>query len=61
MYHLNCTDISRLIRACEIYKDWTGSEHMWEQYDDLIQKLKLYSNQNLLECDTNGNNGTTKS
>jgi len=61
MYHLNCTDITRLIRACEVYKDFTGSEYMWEQYDDLIQKLQTYSNQNLLECEPDGRFKTTKS
>ena len=39
---LNDTDIYRLIKACEIYKDRTGSEYMWEQYDDLINKLRAY-------------------
>ena len=58
MYHLNCKDINRLIRACELYKDYTGSEYMWEQYDDLIQKLQTYSNQNLLECEIHGSNET---
>lgn len=38
----NQTDIYRLIQGCECYKDKTGSEFMWEQYDDLIQKLKAY-------------------
>ena len=35
-------DIYRLINACKIYQDQTGSEWMWEQYDDLIQKLQSY-------------------
>ena len=38
-------DIVRLIRACELYKDQTGSEWMWEQYDDLVNKLKVYRDQ----------------
>ena len=38
-------DIVRLIRACELYKDQTGSEWMWEQYDDLVNKLKVYKDQ----------------
>jgi len=38
-------DIVRLIRACEAYKDQTGSEWMWEQYDDLVNKLKVYRDQ----------------
>ena len=39
---LNDTDISRLITACKLYQERTGSEYMWEQYDDLINKLKAY-------------------
>ena len=39
---LNDTDLTRLITACKVYQDQTGSEWMWEQYDDLINKLKAY-------------------
>ena len=39
---LNDTDISRLIAACLLYQESTGSEYMWEQYDDLINKLNAY-------------------
>ena len=39
---LNDTDISRLISACLLYQERTGSEYMWEQYDDLINKLNAY-------------------
>ena len=39
---LNDTDISRLITACKLYQEKTGSEYMWEQYDDLINKLNAY-------------------
>ena len=42
---LNNGDISRLIKACKNYQDYTGSEWMWEQYDDLIHKLKVYRDQ----------------
>lgn len=42
---LNTNDILRLITACEVYKDQTSSEWMWEQYDDLINKLKIYNDQ----------------
>jgi len=42
---LSDTDITRLIIACELYKEKTGSEYMWEQYDDLINKLKTYQDQ----------------
>ena len=40
-------DIYRLIRACELYQDSTGSEWMREQYKQLIDKLQLYQEQNL--------------
>ena len=39
---LNDTDIARLISACLLYQERTGSEYMWEQYDDLINKLNAY-------------------
>ena len=39
---LNDTDIYRLITACKLYQEKTGSEWMWEQYDDLINKLRAY-------------------
>ena len=39
---LNDTDISRLVAACLLYQERTGSEYMWEQYDDLINKLNAY-------------------
>ena len=39
---LNDTDIARLITACLLYQERTGSEYMWEQYDDLINKLNAY-------------------
>ena len=44
---LNTNDILRLITACRTYKDQTGSEWMWEQYNKLIDKLQLYQEQNL--------------
>ena len=43
----NNEDILRLIRACEYYKEQTGSEWMWEQYDDLTKKLMVYLDQYL--------------
>ena len=39
---LNDSDITRLITACKLYQERTGSEYMWEQYDDLINKLRAY-------------------
>ncbi len=33
-------DINRLIRAVEYYKDTTGSEWIWDEYDSLAKKLE---------------------
>ena len=41
----NEDDILRLIRASEYYKESTGSEYMWEIYDNLTKKLKVYLDQ----------------
>lgn len=41
----NEDDIIRLIRAVEYYKDCTGSEWIWDEYDDLSKKLKVYRDQ----------------
>ena len=42
---LNDTDIYRLIKACQVYQDKTGSEYMWDEYNELIEKLKTYQEQ----------------
>jgi len=42
---LNEEDITRLILACELYKNSTGSEFIWDQYDHLTKKLKTYLDQ----------------
>ena len=47
------TDIYRLIKACEVYQSQTGSEYMWEQYDDLKQKLQVYMEEYCSEEVTN--------
>ena len=44
---LNNGDVQYLIRACLVYQEQTGSEDLWEKYDDLINKLRVYSEQNL--------------
>tara|TARA_B100000902_G_C27190283_1_gene853547 strand:+ start:797 stop:949 length:153 start_codon:yes stop_codon:yes gene_type:complete len=41
----NDTDISRIIDACKVYQDQTGNEWMWEQYETLMDKLKVYQDQ----------------
>jgi len=42
---LNDTDIARLISACLLYQERTGSEYMWDEYNDLISKLNTYQKQ----------------
>jgi len=41
----NDNDVTRLLTACKLYQEQTGSEWMWEQYDTLINKLKVYQEQ----------------
>ena len=42
---LNDSDITRLVKACQLYQEKTGSEYMWDEYNDLIQKLNTYKEQ----------------
>ena len=42
---LNDSDITRLINACRLYQEKTGSEYMWDEYNDLIAKLNTYQDQ----------------
>jgi len=37
-------DIHRLVTACKVYQDQTGSEYMWDEYEHLIRKLHNYEN-----------------
>ena len=37
---LNEGDVARLITACNLYKEHTGSEYMWDEYQHLIEKLE---------------------
>ena len=39
---LNDSDITRLVKACQLYQEKTGSEYMWDEYHELIEKLKRY-------------------
>lgn len=41
----NEEDVCRLIRAVEFYKEQTGSEWMWDQYNNLSRKLRDYQEQ----------------
>ena len=47
MYTLKETDIEYLVLACKTYQQNTGSEYLWEKYENLIEKLTIYKEQNL--------------
>jgi len=49
MMKLTSGDINRLIRACEMYKDHTGSEYIWDEYENLVKKLRYYQEENCAE------------
>ena len=36
---LNEADVYRLTTACKLYQEHTGSEYMWDQYQELIEKI----------------------
>ena len=42
MIHFSKTEVCQLIRACAKYKQQTGSEYMWDEYDSLQRKLMEY-------------------
>ena len=42
MIQFNRDEVCHLLRACEAYKEKTGSEFMWDVYDDLQKKLECY-------------------
>jgi hypothetical protein len=47
MYRFKETDIEYLVLACKTYQQNTGSEYLWEKYENIIEKLTLYKEQNL--------------
>ncbi len=47
MYTLKETDIEYLVLACKTYQQTTGSEFLWEKYENIIEKLTIYKEQNL--------------
>ena len=49
MYRLTEHDLARLVTACKVYKDQTGSEFMWDEYDHLQKRLTTYMDQNYEE------------
>ena len=46
MYRLTEHDLARLVTACKVYKDQTGSEYMWDEYDHLERRLTTFMDQN---------------
>ena len=42
MIQFNEKELSRLVSACSLAKDGTGSEHIWDDYEKLLQKIKNY-------------------
>ena len=40
--HFKKEEICRLIRACAYYQDATGSEYMYDKYQELIKKLYFF-------------------
>ena len=42
-------DIHRLVTACKVYQEQTGSEYMWDEYDHLQKRLENYLEQNYEE------------
>ncbi len=42
---LNEGDVARLITACNMYKENTGSEYMWDEYTQLVEKLQRLCDQ----------------
>jgi hypothetical protein len=49
---LNNEDIDRLITACRSYVTTSGSEYIWDQYHQLIDKLKTYKEQHSTDVQT---------
>jgi len=47
MYTLKEADIEYLVLACKTYQQHTGSEYLWEKYENIIEKLTIYKEQNL--------------
>lgn len=42
MIQFTQAEVCQLIKACETYKQKTGSEYMWDEYDNLQSKLRSY-------------------
>ena len=42
---LNETDVHRIIKACNLAKETSGSEYMWDEYEKIIQNLRTLCEQ----------------
>jgi hypothetical protein len=36
---LNEDDVARLVTACKLSQETTGSEYIWDEYERIIEKL----------------------
>ena len=56
MIQFNETEVCRILRAVTYYRDEVaGSEYIWDQYDDLLNKVQQYgedASPNPVSCET---------
>jgi len=38
-------DVTRIITACKLAQESTGSEWTWDEYETLVNKLNVYKDQ----------------
>ena len=42
---LNEGDVARLVTACKLSQENTGSEYIWDEYERIIEKLRTLCEQ----------------
>ena len=42
---LSETDVHRIIKACNLAQETSGSEYMWDEYEHIIEKLRIFCEQ----------------
>ena len=42
---LSETDVHRIIKACNLAKETSGSEYIWDEYEHIIEKLRTLCDQ----------------
>jgi len=42
---LSETDVHRIIKACNLAKEISESEYMWDEYEHIIEKLRTLCDQ----------------